>query len=412
MFFDFLFYSQIKKIIGIALIFLVGYFFSEDRKNIDWKRLIILLGFTFILAGLLLKFSVGVVFLEKISNVFVSIYSAANSGIEFVFGALAKDGPLGFIFAIRVLPVIIFFSALISVLYYLQVIQYFVYGLGKLFHKILGTTGPETLCTVANSFLGQTEAPLLIKSYLKSMVESEIFTVMVSGMGTLSAGIIAVYGYLGLPLNHLLISSVLSIPSTILISKLWYPNKSKKDSKNLKVDISKEKSFFMAIGKGTSEGLFLAMNVGAMLIVMISLLFCIDNILLYFGSYINNIFDFDFEWTLSSIFSYIAYPFVWGLNLSKMDTFTVAGLVGTKVCINEMIAYLSMLKMNLAPNVFILATYMLCGFSNFSCIGIQLGGIGGLEESTKPTIAKLGIKAVFAAAFSNLLITYIVSFFI
>jgi CNT family concentrative nucleoside transporter len=404
-----------KKVIGIIFIIIVSYIFSKDRKNISWKRSGITLLSIFFFSWLFLNSKTALLFLENTSKLFENLYSESDIGIKFLFGELTNiSSAWGFIFAIKVLPIIIFFSALVSILYYLGIIQFVVKIIEKLLRPIYGTNGAETLCAIANSFLGQTEAPLLIKSFLKNMNESEIFLVMVSGMGSLSASLLAVYSYIGIPLKHLLISNILSIPATIFISKLWHPNKSKNNTKIEKLDSSSEKSIFSAMANGTSNGMILAFNVGAMLIVTISLLYCLDLILANIAKIINFFLNnkVNINLSMESIFSFIMWPAAWALGIDSSEISTVANLIGTKVAVNEMIAYNKMTFINLSITTKILATYALCGFSNFSCIGIQLGGIGALEESTKPIIAKLGIRAVFAATLSNLLVAYIIGFFI
>ncbi len=406
--------QNFARVIGILFIILTGYLFSNDRKNIDWKSLFFMFLSICLMGYFFYNFEIGIIFIDGISAGLNSLYNSSNEGIRFLFGSLIDlNGPWGFIFAIRVLPVIIFFSALTSILYYFGIIQFFVSIIGKIMKPVFGTNGAETLCAVANSFLGQTEAPLLIKSYLKKMNESEIFAVMVGGMGTISAAILTIYACLGVPIKHLLISSVLSIPSTLFISKLWYPNTFKEKEEKGKINHELiQGSFFENLANGIGSGLIIALNVGAMLMAIISILYCIDNILYFISFYISKKIGFCFDLSLQSIFSYIMWPISWMMGISCDEIGRVASLLGTKVAINEMIAYTAMLKMGLSSTTIAIATYALCGFSNFSCIGIQLAGIGVLEASTKPIIAKLGMRAVFAAALSNILIACIMGFFI
>jgi CNT family concentrative nucleoside transporter len=406
--------QNFARIVGILFIILIGYFFSSDRKNIDWKSLSFMFFSIFAMGYFFYNFEAGIIFIDTISMGLNSLYNCSNEGIKFLFGSLIDfNGPWGFIFAVRVLPVIIFFSALTSILYYYGIIQFFVSIIGRIVKPVFGTNGAETLCAVANSFLGQTEAPLLIRSYLKKMNESEIFAVMVSGMGTISAAILTIYACLGVPIKHLLISSVLSIPSTLFISKLWHPNTSKEKEEKIKITHEKvQGSLFENLALGIGSGLNIALNVGAMLVAIISILYCIDNFLYFISFYINKFFGFSCCFSLQSIFSVLMWPFSWMMGISFDEIEKVAYLIGTKVAINEMIAYAAMLKMNLSSSTIAIATYALCGFSNFSCIGIQLAGIGILESSTKPIIARLGVRAVFASALSNILIACIMGFFI
>jgi CNT family concentrative nucleoside transporter len=362
-----------------------------------------------IFAYFLLHSSVGINFITYVAAGVDWLYGAALEGIKFLFGELALiNGPWGFIFAIRVLPMVIFFSALTSIMYYLGIIQWIVHLVGFLVRPLYGTSGPETLCAIGNSFLSQTEAPLLIKGYLKHMSESEIFVVMVSGMSTISSGLFAVYGSLGISIKHLLVSSILSVPASLFIAKLLVPqvNKDFYKDKLLKNDV--KGSFFGALASGTSDGLMLALNIGAILLVIISILFCINKFIFLIGDFLM----ISTPLSLDRIFSIIMWPAAWAMGVPNADVFQIASLLGAKIAINEMVAYLALAKMNLGLQSIIYATYALCGFSNFSCIGIQISCIGGMEESIKPIISKLGMRAVFASALTNLLVAYIIGFFI
>lgn len=397
----------VRRGIGIFFVFLISFLMSSNKKNIPYKNIFFMFFSIWILGYLLIRSFGGVNFINGVSHGVEWLYGAAAEGARFLFGELLnQSGAWGFIFAFRVLPMIIFFSSLTSLLYYFGVIQWLVHIVGYVIRPFFGTTGPETLCAIGNSFLSQTEAPLLIKSYLKSMTESEIFVVMVSGMGTISCGLFAAYGALGIPVKHLLISSILSIPSTLLISKMWVPPTGKENYKEKLVKDSEENTFFEVLGAGTSSGLMLALHIGAMLLVVMSLLFCINEFLGFIGGF------FGLAISLQSIFGLCMWPAAWALGIPFNEIAEVGFLIGTKIGVNEMVAYINLAKMNLSVQGLVLATYSLCGFSNFSCIGIQLGGIGSMEEKVKPLISKLGVRAVFAGALSNLLIAYIIGFFI
>ncbi len=406
---EFIHTPMFARTIGIFVIFLISFFMSNDKKKIVFKNIffmflsIILLGYVF------LKSVAGVYVINKIAFSVEWLYTSSNEGIKFLFGNLAdSSGAWGFLFAFKILPAIVFFSAITSLLYYFGVIQVIVHFLGYLVRPIYGTTGPETLCAVANSFLSQTEAPLLIRSYLKTMTESEIFVVMVSGMSTISCSLFAVYGAIGIPLKHMLISSILCIPASLLISKMWVPATGKeKDRGDVLKESVAQKSFFEALASGTANGLFLALHVGAMLLVVISILFCLNQAISFFSFYF-----FGFEFTLQSIFGLCMWPAAWALGIPLEEISVVGYLIGTKVAVNEMVAFISLSKMKLAAPTIILTTYALCGFSNFSCIGIQLSSIGEMEEKVRPIISRFGIRAVFSAMFSNLLVAYIMGFFI
>ncbi len=394
---------------GIFTIFLVSVFLSNNRAKIAWKNIFFIFISIWIFAYFLLNSYIGIEFISSIANGVEWLYSAGLEGVKFLFGDLVlTSGAWGFIFAIRVLPMIIFFSALTSVLYYFGIIQWIVNLVGFLVRPLYGTTGPETLCAIGNSFLSQTEAPLLIRSYLKYMTDSEIFVVMVSGMATISSGLFAVYGLLGISIKHLLVSSILSVPASLFIAKLWVPSVGKENLKEKMIKAYKDQTFFEALSTGTANGLMLALNVGAMLLVIISFLFCINKLILNIGGF----FIVDSNFSLETIFSFIMWPASWAMGIPYNDIGNVASLLGSKIAINEMVAYVALAKMNLGVQSFIYATYALCGFSNFSCIGIQISCIGSMEEGIKPVLSKFGLKAVFASAMTNLLVTYIIGFFI
>ena len=306
---------------------------------------------------------------------------------------------------------IIFFSALTGVLYHFRIIQVIVFCIGRLVRPFYNTTGPETVCAIANSFLSQTEAPLLIKKYLGEMTESEIFVVMVSGMATISSSLFAVYSAMGISIKHLLIASILSIPSSLFISKLIVPATGEEKSDSSYDFIGEEESsdFFLVLSEWVSSGLMIALHVGAMLIAIISLLFLINSSLSLLTSY----FSLS-SCSLEKILSFFMWPFAYFFGIPWHEVSIAGGLLSSKLAINEMIAYVSMTQKAdmLSGNTLIYLTYALCGFSNFSCIGIQLSFFGGLEPKLKTVINKLGVKAVFAAFFVNLLNAYIIGFFI
>ncbi len=406
---------------GILVFTLIGVFLSDNPKKINWKNQFKMFFLLMALAVFFIKVSWGVLLIEYIADFFSSLYMATEKGIEFLFGNLANPmGPWGFIFLFKVIPIIIFFSALIAGLRYMGFIQRAVSGLGKILTPLMGTQNAETLCAAANSFLGQTEAPILIKDYLPSMSDSELFAVMVSGMGTISGGLLAVYGCLGIPIKHLLISSILSIPATLFFAKLVMPysgNNTKEAVRVSKEDVGI--NLLDALAKGTIDGLNLAMIIAAILLVTISLLGIINNVF----SFLSYLIVFGYQYftgtvlqgdilSLEKILAFVGYPAAWLIGVSKDFLQEAASLIGTKIAVNEMIAYSKLVALNIDPRNLIILTYALCGFSNFSSIGIQIGGIGALCPEKRGIISKLGIKAVFTAACANLLIASIISFLI
>lgn len=397
--------------IGIVVILGIAWLFSKNRKAIDYRLIAHALIIEFLLGLLVLKTRFGQLLLHKISYYVVKIYEFADKGAAFVFGDLSNQyGPWGFIFAFKVLPVIIFFGAFTSLLFYCGIIQTLVNGVNYLLRPLLGTTGPETLCAITNSFLGQTEAPLLIRDYLSSMTKSELFVVMVSGMGTISGAILVVFVAMGVPAEHLLTASVMAIPSTIMIAKILVPNGNKGVHDQAQVTLkSPATNVFDAISSGTGDGLTLAVNVAAMLISFVALT-ALVNFMLGFGAYkINEIFHImGYAYrlphvSLELIFGYLFAPFAWLLGFTGTTALDVGTLLGTKVAINELIAYQTMMQMHLPERAVDIVTYALCGFSNFSCIGIQIGGIGALVPNKRAWLTQLGLYALLGGMLSNLL---------
>ena len=360
------------------------------------------------LAFLILKTEFGRKIFEGISSGFSGLYGFADTGASFIFGNLANvSGAWGVIFFVKVVPIIIFFGALTSLLFYLGIIQFLVKGLSFLLQPLFGTSGAETLCVVGNSMLSQTEAPLLIKGYLKKMGESEILLVMISGMSTLSGAIIAVYGSIGVPMIHLIAASVMSIPGAILISKILSPKMASKEKSDVSVAEDSEngsENIFDAIASGTIDGMKVAACVVAVLISFVSLIEMLNFLIKFFSSYIVGR-PFSLNEILGGLFSGITFL----LGIPIQDRIASGSLVGQKLVINEFIAYSNFVKMQLSVRTKIILVYALCGFANFSSIGIQIGGIGALAPNQKGRLAKLGLKAVLGSTLVNFLNAAIVS---
>lgn len=400
-------YNRIYSFLGIFVILAIAFLFSNNKARINWRLVSIGLIMHLVLALVVLKTTIGRDIVGHIADWFTQLYKAADIGIEFVFGKVADpSGPWGFIFAVKVLPVVIFFGALMSLLFYLRIVQALVMGINMIVRPLLGTTGPETLCAIANSFLGQTEAPLLIKHYLKDMTKSEFLVMMISGMGTVSGSILAVFMMLGIPAVHLLAASVMAIPATIIIAKIMYPET---EEPKAMCDATAQYEMhsgnvFDAISQGTSDGLWLALNIGAMLIAFLALIGIFNAILGWACITLNGSFGLHLPViSLNGIFAFICLPFAWLLGFTGFEALQVGQLIGTKIAVNELVAYSDLLKMNLSPRTVAIVTYALCGFSNFSCIGIQIGGIGGLVPEKRKWISQLGVRAVFGGALANLL---------
>lgn len=424
------FESFFRGILGLVVLGLVMYFFSSDRKRIPWK----LVGLGFLLQVI---FAIGILHVpliaavfDKVSNFFVVVLEFTRQGSVFVFGNLMDTKTTGFIFAFQILPTIIFFSALTSLFFYLGLLQKVVYGLSWVMGKFMKISGAENLSTTANIFLGQTEAPLLIKPYLPLMTRSEILCVMIGGMANTAGGVLAAYvGFLGgndpvqqlFFAKHLLAASVMSAPATIIVSKMLLPQTEEIDER---LEITDEKigsNMIEAIAVGTEEGLKLAFNVAAMLIVFIAMIAMVNYMLNDFFGDLTGLNAMIAQWTdgqytgltLQFLLGYACAPFVWLLGVAKSDMIYIGQLLGEKTILNEFVAYMTLGKMKdqgvlQDPRSIIFATYILSGFANFSSIGIQVGGIGALAPTKRGMLSELGMKALLGGTICSLLTATIV----
>lgn len=404
--------------LGIAVIVALAVALSRNRGSIKVRQIMSALALHVFIALIALKTGFGQRLLEGAAYVVGRLYMVADEGAAFVFGDLTNvNNAWGFIFAFKVLPVIIFFGAFTALLFHSGIIQLFVSIASIVVRPFLGTSGAETLCAIANSFLGQVEAPLLVRHYLPTMTKSEMLVVMISGMATISGSILVVFGAMGVPVQHMLASSVMSIPAAILIAKIIFPETEKPvTAGGAQVEIKRTShNIFDAIFSGTSDGLQLALNIAAMLISFLALL-ALTNFVLAYGAYkINyllNILNISFqlpELSLQAIFAYIFAPFGYLLGFTGSEALQAGQLLGVKVAVNELIAYGEMVRMQLSERTASIITYALCGFSNFSCIAIQLGGIGALVPDKRKWLAEFGLLAVIGAALANLLSAMIAS---
>jgi CNT family concentrative nucleoside transporter len=395
-------YNRYLNIVGIFVLLGIAWLFSHKRSAINLKTTSTAFVLHIVLAFFVLRTALGMRIIGWVADAVGQLYGAAETGIQFVFGGLAdSSGPWGFIFAFKVLPIIIFFGAFMSLLFHWGIVQRAVGAINYCLQPLLGTSGAETLCAIANSFLGQTEAPLLIKHYIKEMTRSEIMLVMISGMGSISGAILVVYAAIGVPVVHLLSASVMAVPATILISKILYPETEQpKTMAGAAVEVeSTTQNVLDAISMGASDGLQLALNVAAMLIAFIALIGLINSMLGFFCGQLG----FASCITLQTIFGVVFAPFGWLLGLTGYEITAAGELIGIKVAVNEMVAYTQMVAMNLSPRAVALLTYALCGFSNFSCIGIQIGGIGALAPTKRAVLSELGFRAVLGGTLANLL---------
>lgn len=405
-------HNRYANIIGIFCIFTLLWLCSHNRSKINYRLIANGLILQFLIGFCVLKTNLGHYILGKIAAAVSALYLCAGEGAQFVFGNLTNpNNSWGFIFAFKVLPIIIFFGAFMELLFYCGIVQKIIGGVSIFIRPLLGTSGAETLCAIANSFLGQTEAPLLIRNYLKDMTKSETLVIMVSGMATISGAILVVFAAMGIPVMHLLASSVMAIPASIIVAKILYPETEKPKTSAGAHIIAEHKSqnVLDAIATGTIDGLHLALNVGAMLISFLALIALINYGLEYFSVVINMILTF-FGLTrqmpiinIQLIFSYIFAPFGYLLGFTGQEALAAGQLIGTKVAINELVAYDAMMHMNLSERAVNILTYALCGFSNFSCIGIQIGGIGALVPEKRAWLSELGLFAVLGGTLANIL---------
>lgn len=411
-------YNRYLSLIGIFVILGLCFLLSKDRKAINYRLVGIGLAMQWLIAIFMLKFSLGQKVISVIADLFTKLYLFAEEGSRFIFGNLLDSlGPWGFVFGFKVLPIIIFFGALMALLFYLGIVQWCVAGVNFLLRPLLGTSGAETLVAIANSFLGQTEAPLLIRDYLSSMTKSELLVVMVSGMGTMSGAIITVYGAMGVPIAHLLAASVMAIPTTLIISKMLLPETEKTaTATGAKVKFkSKATNILDAISQGTFDGLNIAVSIGAILISFLAMIALFDSGLGLCSQVINTILSYigiGISMPILSIgglFSWICSPFAYLLGFTGAEALSVGKLLGTKLAINELIGYKNLIAEHLAPRTTAIVTYALCGFANFSSIGMQIGGIGALVPEKRHLLAELGMYALIGGTLSNLLCAMVAS---
>ena len=415
-----------RGLFGLAVLIGIAFLLSRDRRAISWRLVGLGLALQLVFAGLILGTQVGRSLFEGIGGAFVTLLSFTYEGSAFVLGPLGlapgPDAPL-FSFAFGILPVIIFFASLTALLYHLGALQVIVKGLGWLMAKTLGISGAEALSAAANVFIGQTEAPLVVKPYIARMTNSELMTLMTGGMATIAGSVLAAYvGFLGGPdpasqalfAGHLLSASIMSAPASILIAKILVPETGVPETLG-KLELSKEKTEANAIeaaAAGAGEGLALALNVGAMLLAFIAIIAMINAVLGWFGGIIglnewiadasSGRFD---DLSLQAIFGVVFAPLAWAMGVESADILQFGRLLGEKIAINEFVAYASLGELRetaeVSQRTLIIGAYALCGFANFSSIAIQIGGIGGLAPTRRSDIARLGVLAVIGGALAS-----------
>lgn len=419
--------SFLRGVLGMFVLVLMSYALSANRKAINWRTVSLGLGAQIILAVGVLKVAFVQSFFEGVGRLFIAVLDFTLEGTKFLFASFSTgeiEAPL-VTFAISILPTVIFFSALTSVLFYLGIIQKVVKGLAWMLTKLLQVSGAESLSVAGNIFLGQTESPLMIKAYLEKMSRSEILLVMIGGMATVAGGVLAAYiGFLGgedevlrlFYAKHLLTASVMAAPGAIVISKILYPQVEPIDNK---ISISQEKigsNILESIANGTTEGLKLALNIGAMLLVFLAFIAMINGVLEWIGDWttLNNWVASNSSYkafSLEFILGYAFAPLMWLIGIAKEDVALMGQLLGIKLAASEFVGYIQLAELKNPLNLLhlkyeksiIMATYMLCGFANFASIGIQIGGIGSLAPGQRKTLSEFGIKALIGGTIASLL---------
>lgn len=393
--------ERVISFIGIFVLIGIAYLFSTNKKAINYRTVITGTLIQIVFAFLVLKFPPGRKLFEIMNDIIIKVISFSIDGAKFVFGSLAESNKFGFLFAFQVLPTIIFFSSLMSVLYYLGIMQKIVVFFAKIMTKFMGTSGAESLSASANIFVGQTEAPLVIKPYVSDMTKSELLAVMTGGMATIAGGVMAAYiGILKDKIpdiaGHLLSASIISAPAALVMAKIIIPETEEPKTKGqvkIHVEIT-DANIIDAAANGATTGLTLALNVGACLIAFMGLL--------AFGNYIISLIHPSL--TLEKIMGWIFYPITWVMGVPVQDIAKVSEWMGQKTILNEFVAYFNMaefVKSNpdaITQRSAIIASYALCGFSNFLSIAIQIGGIGGIAPNRRHDLAKLGLYALVAGS--------------
>ncbi|HPK70711.1 MAG TPA: NupC/NupG family nucleoside CNT transporter [Vicinamibacterales bacterium] len=408
---------KVQPFAGAVVILGIAYLMSADRRAIDLKTVLWGLGLQIVFALIVLKNPWGQQAFRWVGDLITRLLAFANVGAAFVFGPLGDReawprivrGALGdegaqyaSIFAFQVLPTIVFIAALFAILYYFGVMQVVVRGFAWAMRKVMKASGAETLNVAASIFMGQTEAPLTIRPFLPKMTESELMTVMTSGMAHISGGIMAAYILFGIEARHLLTAVIMTAPGTLMMAKMFVPETGEPETMGtVKLEVERtDVNVIDAAGRGTGEGLHLALNVAAMLISFLSLVALINAILGLAGL------------SLQQILGWVFSPVAWAMGVPWKDAATIGNLLGTRMVLNEFVAYsqLGPLKASLDPNSFTIATFALCGFANFSSIGIQIGGIGSLAPNRRHDLARLGMRAMLAGTLANFMTATIAGF--
>ncbi|MDP8080320.1 NupC/NupG family nucleoside CNT transporter [Phocoenobacter skyensis] len=412
--------SVLNSFLGIFVLLAIAFVFSNNKKAINYRTVLGALALQITIGALILYVPQGRDALGGAADAVSKVISYGNEGISFLFGGLVSDkmfevfGGGGFVFAFRVLPTIVFFSALISVLYYVGIMQMVIRVLGGLLQKALGTSQAESMSAAANIFVGQTEAPLVVKPFVNKMTESELFAVMSGGTASIAGAVMAAYAGMGVPLPYLIAASFMAAPGGLLFAKIILPQTEQFKDQLEEVDLEKPANVLEAAASGASTGLGLAANVGAMLIAFVALIALINGVIGGIGGW----FDHP-EWSLSLIFGLVFKPLAWVIGVPWNEASIAGEMIGLKLVVNEFVGYLEFIKylapesaVHLTDKTVAIVTFALCGFANFSSIAILIGGIGTMAPSRRSDIARLGMRAVLAGSLSNLMSATIAGLFI
>ncbi len=389
--------------IGIFLILGIAFAFSTNRRAIQPRILFWGLGLQFGFAFLVLKTDLGYAF-QAASIAVNALLEYAEAGSKFLFGPLGeKAGPFGVIFAFQVLPIVIFIAALFAILYYFGVMQVVIKAMAIVMRKVMGASGAESTCVAASIFMGQTEAPLTIRPFLAGLTQSELFTIMTSGMAHVSGAVMAAYVKIaGVEIKHLLTAVIMTAPATIMLAKMLVPEEGVPETAgDVKIQVEAPGvNVIDAAARGAGDGLQLALNIGGMLIAFLALIAMVNGVL----GWVHTLpFMGWLPGSMQAILGVLFSPVAWVLGVSWKDCGMIGQLLGTRLVLNEFVAFLELgpIKAQLDPRSFTIATYALCGFANLSSIAIQIGGIGALAPSRKSDLARLGLKAMAAGTMAN-----------
>lgn len=394
--------SNLIGLVGIVAILAIAFAFSSNRKAINLRVVGAAFALQVVIAIIVLYTNWGSLAIDKMSTGVQSIIDFSQAGIAMVFGPLADLDIVGFSFAVKVLPVIIFFSALMSVLYHLRVMEWIVKLVGGFLHRVIGTGAVESMNAAANVFVGQTEAPLVVRPYLKGLTEAQMFCVMVSGLASIAGTVLAAYSMMGAEMRYLLAAAFMAAPGGLLMAKIIMPDDQvvrSNEPEKFVMEKSEHKNVILAAASGTTDGLRLAANIGAMLVAFVALIALVNGIVGWVGGL------FGFELTLQMILGWIFSPLMYLLSVPWEEAQAAGALFGEKVILNEFVAFshLNEILGDASPRTYAITTFALCGFANLSSIAILLGGLGVLVPEKRDLIGQLGIKAVLAGSLSNLM---------